>query len=99
MRYALRVWIVPPKAAGAFRNGLANGSRMESTMKRLIIRQWPDIQLPFVRTARRSVPAYYDHREPLDAELAESLESSRLKAAASVDSPFRRRLAMAAAQP
>jgi hypothetical protein len=49
------------KAGTALRNGPANGQRMVLTMKRLEIRQWPDIHLAFSRISWRSVHALEQH--------------------------------------
>jgi hypothetical protein len=67
---------------------LAHGSSAEE-----MALQFPHLSPSMIH----STLAYcYDHREELENELAESLESSRLKATATADSPLRRRLGLTA---
>ena len=58
-------------AGTVLRNGPANGWRMEPTMKRLEIQPWAAIHLPFLRTARRSVPAIAQYSDWFRVKLAE----------------------------
>lgn len=86
-----RVWVTAAnvKVSEIVADYLAHGSSAEE-----MALQFPHLSPSMIHSAL----AYcYDHREELEAELAASMESSRLKAAATADSPLRRRLGLAVA--
>jgi uncharacterized protein (DUF433 family) len=66
---------------------LAHGSSVEE-----MAIQFPHLSPSMIHAA---LAYYYDHREEYEQALATSLQSSREKAAATMDSPFRRRLVKA----
>jgi uncharacterized protein (DUF433 family) len=70
---------------------LAHGSSAEE-----MALQFPHLSPSMIHSA---LAYYYDHREELETELTESLESSRLKAIATADSPLRRRLGLTIEKP
>lgn len=64
---------------------LAHGSSVDE-----MAIQFPHLTHSMIHAA---LAYYYDHREELENELEVSLRASRAKAAATADSPLRRRLA------
>jgi uncharacterized protein (DUF433 family) len=88
-----RVWVTAAnvKVIEIVADYLAHGSSAEE-----MALQFPHLSPSMIHSA---LAYYYDHREELETELAESLESSRLKASAMADSPLRQRLGLAVAKP
>ena len=88
-----RVWVTAAnvKVSEVVADYLAHGSSVEE-----MALQFPHLSPSMIHSA---LAYYYDHREELETELAESLESSRLKSKATADSPLRRRLGLAIAKP
>ena len=88
-----RVWVTAAnvKVSEIVADYLAHGSSVEE-----MALQFPHLSPSMIHSA---LAYFYDHRVELEKDLAESLESSRLKASASVDSPLRRRLGLAALKP
>jgi uncharacterized protein (DUF433 family) len=88
-----RVWVTAAnvKVSEIVADYLAHGSSAEE-----MALQFPHLSPSMIHSA---LAYYYDHREELENELADSLESGRLKATATADSPLRRRLGLAVAKP
>ena len=84
-----RAWVTAAnvKVSEIVADYLAHGSSAEE-----MALQFPHLSPSMIHSA---LAYYYDHREEFETGLAESLESSRLKAAATADSPLRRRLGLA----
>ena len=70
---------------------LAHGSSVEE-----MAIQFPHLTPAMIHSA---LAYYYDHREEYDETLTAGFDSSRKKAAASTDSPLRRRLGKTTAKP
>jgi uncharacterized protein (DUF433 family) len=70
---------------------LAHGSSVEE-----MAIQFPHLTPAMIHSA---LAYYYDHREEFDKALTASLDSSREKAAATMDSPLRLRLGKVTAKP
>ena len=88
-----RVWVTAAnvKVSEIVADYLAHGSSVEE-----MALQFPHLSPSMIHSA---MAYYYDHREELETELGESLESSRLKASATANSPLRRRLGLARTNP
>lgn len=88
-----RVWVTATnvKVSEIVADYLAHGSSAEEMSL-----QYPHLSPSMIHSA---LAYYYDHREQLESELAESLESSQRKAKANANSPLRQRLGLAASNP
>ena len=87
-----RVWVTAAnvKVSEIVADYLAHGSSAEE-----MALQFPHLSPSMIHSA---LAYYYDHREELETELTDSLETSRLKAKKSVDSPLRQRLGLTIAK-
>ncbi len=88
-----RVWVTAAnvKVSEIVADYLAHGSSAEE-----MALQYPHLSPSMIHSA---LAYYYDHREQLENELAESLESAKHKAKATANSPLRQRLGLAVATP
>jgi uncharacterized protein (DUF433 family) len=88
-----RVWVgaANVKVSEIVADYLAHGSSAEE-----MALQFPHLSPSMIHSA---LAYYYDHREELESELAESLDSSRSKASAAGTSPLRQRLELSASRP